>query len=133
MVNAMTVARADQPMKFTPDAAYTHQGINMDAAQRRSKLHNGANGDLWQRLNQYAVAKHIQCSSTRTPLHRSPNDVVENAAIPLIHFLGNLVADSVAGVASQRALEGQPWRAKTVETLEGHAKAVALRLAAIEA
>ena len=89
-----------------PDATYTSKGIPAEPILA-NRLRLGTNGDQWQLLYDTVANNELHLEAERTPAHVDTDQLVEARPIPVHRFLGNLMADAVAGAAAPSAQSGR--------------------------
>jgi len=110
-----------------PDATYVHDGITRIAAGQEHSP--SANGEAWKELKDEISGRVV--TSRRAPAHLRLATVVAGKASAK-DFIGNFLADAVAGAAAEHALSVSP-SAGSIGAWEHKTWLIANRLAAIEA
>jgi hypothetical protein len=121
---------------FVTDSGYVQRGfwraLRRCAAKRgnRRRLRARSNVDLWSRVDrELAVAERV-VEVSKVASHRARHTAASGGAEDLLHFVGNELADSLAGGAAARAqLDGITIRRHL--DLEAKAAMVQRRLGAI--
>ena len=129
---AVEAARPGQQLPAHPDAVYTVKGFSQQAEGYQVKLTTGLNGDLWGETYSTCDERHVAVCPTKLPAHVSTNAVVEGDAIEPARFVGNLVADTLAGVAAEEELSQLGVNFKRARLWEARTQGIARRLAHLE-
>jgi hypothetical protein len=113
-----------------PDASYAVDGIVGDEGAR-SRRRQGANGDVWEALDQAVDENEAVVEVKRVPAHAEMRDLVAGA-VSVEDYIGNALADAAAGAVAYREAFEDPC-IKEVAQWETRAFMIARRIAVLEA
>ncbi len=128
---ALTVAKAAEAaanVTIHPDSRYVIGGVDAWGDKKRCK---GANGALWERFYRTGEGKQLHISANKVKSHAGVRDLA-TGDIPVVDYMGNVVADALASTAAQRA-QSRIAASQDVEQWHARVYLIAKRLACIEA
>ncbi len=121
-------SRAEADITIHPDATYITGGFHKWRDVGRCK---GANGSMWEDLYRETDDKGLTVNVDKVKAHVDVKEYVQGQMV-MRDFVGNFLADALAGAAAQRA-QSDLAPSLEVERWHGRAFMIAKRLACIEA